>query len=502
MSTEANEKIGNNSCSPAEQLKRALESKCLQSMLHGTAGAFSIRYWFINEYINYVNQLDSNTAYKPGGKTHKKEMDLKEIYGFIRKLAGKKEDDPIDILFVSRNRNVKIRTESGEIDGDYIFYSIIDELKKSFPQLRFKMLVIDDSTNKYEYASLFDLLRSVYYAIERSVMWTYRGNETTKLLNDYGCSSVSICASAFFNFRPLLRHMLIGYSMKNMLDSHMPRVIVFNDDCFYTKPLGNKDIKVIVLQSARMVEYGESCRSFVFQEPGLRPDYFLSSGKIFGEIKDKWHIADKVAVTGLPRYDILSKANKIYSRSDFLKRYNINPEHRIVLWSTQCHVFSDEENTANFEEIFGAVKDLKDVTLAIKQHPAEEERYTEEILRRIKEDEINAVITPKDSDTYELLSVCDLMITRHSTTAMEAVALNKPVIILNLSGKPDPVEYVAEGVALGVYRNGNLRSAIERLLKDDSALASNRERYIEKYLYKIDGKATQRVLDIIMRSID
>jgi UDP-N-acetylglucosamine 2-epimerase len=94
------------------------------------------------------------------------------------------------------------------------------------------------------------------------------------------------------------------------------------------------------------------------------------------------------------------------------------------------------------------------------------------------------------------------MITRHSTTATEAVALNKPVIILNLSGEPDPMGYVKEGVALGVYKGKDLKPAIEKLLKDDSGLAKNRERYIEKYLYKVDGKASERVVGVICEMIE
>jgi CDP-glycerol glycerophosphotransferase (TagB/SpsB family) len=274
----------------------------------------------------------------------------------------------------------------------------------------------------------------------------------------------------------------------------------------YTKPLDDNakiiyNKRFIVLQSARMAEYGEELRSYIFQEPGLRPDCFLASGKTFGEMKKKWRIADNIVVTGLPRYDILGRAGEVYSKSDFRKRYNINLNYKIIHWSTQCHVFSREENEANFKAVFGAMKKLKDVTLVIKQHPSESEKFTEEIKRHIKVHGANAIVVPKNSDTYEQLFACDLMITRHSTTAMEAVALDKPVIILNLSGEPDQVEYVKEGVALGVYKEIDLHVALERLLSDDSDLAVRRERYIEKYLYKIDGKATERVIKIIINSL-
>jgi UDP-N-acetylglucosamine 2-epimerase len=211
---------------------------------------------------------------------------------------------------------------------------------------------------------------------------------------------------------------------------------------------------------------------------------------------------DSVVVTGQPRYDILYHANKIYDKEEFLKRYKINPNHKIVLWATQCHGLSNEENIKNFKAVFETMQNIKNATLIIKQHPGEGEKYTKMIEKYLSTYKISAVVTPKSSDTYELLFVCDLMMTKNSTTAMEAIALNKPVIVLNLSGEPDVVDYVEQGVALGVYKEDDLKPAIEKLLKDDAELAKNRGRYIEKYLYKIDGKATERVVNLIMQTIE
>ena len=211
---------------------------------------------------------------------------------------------------------------------------------------------------------------------------------------------------------------------------------------------------------------------------------------------------DSVVVTGQPRYDILYYADKIYSKDKNFKKFEINLDYKIILWITQCHGLSNEENIKNFKAVFETMQNLKDVTLIIKQHPGEGKEYTKMIEKYLNSYKINAVVTPKDSDTSGLLYACDLMITRHSTTAMEAVVLNKPVIILNLSGEPDPVEYVKEGVALGVYDEKDLKATIDKLLKDDSELAKNRGKYIEKYLYKLDGKATERVVNLIAEMVN
>lgn len=290
---------------------------------------------------------------------------------------------------------------------------------------------------------------------------------------------------------------LIAYEFNAIFSLICPKLILSNDDCFYTKPLNNINRKVMVLQSAGMIEVLEECRSLIFEEESLLPDYYLSSGTFFADIKSRHHIARKVETTGLPRYDVLYSAPQVYSRDAFFKIQRIDPNKRMLLWATQSHVLSLEENSATVKAMLEASNEITDAILVIKQHPAEGEEHTRFLEEMIRECQSDAIITPKDSDTYELLSVCDLHITKTSTTAREAAAMNKPVIILNLSGQEDGVEYTREGVAVGVYSSEKLKDAIASLLEDDSNLRQNRKKYIEKYLYRIDGKATERVVNLM-----
>lgn len=207
---------------------------------------------------------------------------------------------------------------------------------------------------------------------------------------------------------------------------------------------------------------------------------------------------DSVVVTGSPRYDSLYYADKIYNKNKIFKQLNLNSSKKMILWTTQTHGFPLDENKKNIFAVYNAIKSLKNVQLVIKLHPSEDQKASP----YKKDKSFEPVIIGRKADTQALLFISDLLITRHSTTAMEAVALNKPVIILNLSGEPDPVEYVKEGVALGVYKEDDLKPAIEKLLEDDSELAKNRKRYIEKHLYKVDEKASERVVDLIEKMIE
>jgi hypothetical protein len=206
---------------------------------------------------------------------------------------------------------------------------------------------------------------------------------------------------------------------------------------------------------------------------------------------------DSVVVTGSPRYDIIYQADKIYDKNKICKQLNLDQSKKMILWTTQTHGLPIDENDKNISAVYNAVKSLKNVQLVIKLHPAEDQKaslYT-------KDKSFEPVIIGRNADTLALIFTCDLLIARYSTTVMEAVALNKPVIILNLSGEPDPVDYVKEDVALGVYKEEDLTPAFEKLLKDDSELAGNRKKYIEKHLYKIDGKATERVVTLLEQQI-
>lgn len=204
-----------------------------------------------------------------------------------------------------------------------------------------------------------------------------------------------------------------------------------------------------------------------------------------------------VVVTGQPRYDRMIDLNSRSVRSELMERWNLDPSKKIVLWTTQCHGISDSENELNFQTVFDSISLIENVQLIIKQHPGEPKRYDTMIREHLRKYSIDARIIAKDADTLGLLAASDLVLLLHSTVGLEAVALKKPLIVMNLGGRPDITTYVQEGVACGVYKPEDLKPTIEQLLRDDSCLARNREEFIRKYLYRDDGKAAERVVALI-----
>lgn len=206
---------------------------------------------------------------------------------------------------------------------------------------------------------------------------------------------------------------------------------------------------------------------------------------------------ESLTVIGNPRYDILVSIKRNYSKQDVLNEYGVNTNKKILLWTTQSIGLPDQENIANLKAISDLMDSNLPCTLIIKQHPREGDYYTRMINKHLCLPRQDIFLVPKMADTLLLIRACDVMITKFSTTAIEALALEKELLIMNFSGVPDKVGYVQEGVARGVYKPDELPRAVERILNNSCSLAQNRNAYIQKYLYKIDGKATSRVVSII-----
>ncbi len=234
------------------------------------------------------------------------------------------------------------------------------------------------------------------------------------------------------------------------------------------------------------------------------PDRTLVGGQYYQRLLTELggYPSSSILVTGQPRYDALADAKNRFPRNQYCEEYGIDPAHKIVLWATQCQGLGDEENERNYDAVFCTMKRLTGVTLVLKKHPGERREHIERAEQHLQDRAISVVIPSKDSNTYMHLACCDAMVTKSSTTATEAIVLDKPVIILNLSEEPDRVEYVREGVAHGVYRKEDLESAIKKALGGGGDLGGHRERFKQEYLMRCDGKATERVASIITSSMD
>jgi len=212
---------------------------------------------------------------------------------------------------------------------------------------------------------------------------------------------------------------------------------------------------------------------------------------------------DSVVVVGRSSYDILAKADEIFNREKTFEKLNLDRKKKLIVWTTNSHAYRKEANEKLFQTVCETFKELsKDFELVIKLHPNEfDTTIHKEIAKKVG---VVPVII-KDIDVYEILYACDLMLTEFSTTGIEAAILNKPIITLHFAGHPDLGEYVKKGVALGCYKEEDLIINIKKALYDKETqekLKKAREKFIYEHAYLQDGKATERICNLIEEMIN
>jgi hypothetical protein len=207
--------------------------------------------------------------------------------------------------------------------------------------------------------------------------------------------------------------------------------------------------------------------------------------------------AQRVISVGNMQFDSIAKIDKERAAKQVRKDLSIGPEERLVLWTTQVHSWAREEFEATTIAVAKALSELPRAQLIVKQHPMETRGQKEELQRHLQPLGQRVVFAPKERDIMVLILSADVVITKDSTTGLEAVAAKKPLIVLNLSGVEDKVDYAKEGAAVGIYRASDLRAAIDNAFADGSNSEGRHQGYVKRYLLELDGKAAKRVADLV-----
>lgn len=222
---------------------------------------------------------------------------------------------------------------------------------------------------------------------------------------------------------------------------------------------------------------------------------------------------DMLAVTGNPRFDVLSRGVNI-DKNSLYQKIGINTNKGLIIYATQPHVGltandSPLEKEISLREVINAMKEFPDKQLVIKLHPSEPKKTYESMTI----DRYRSILNEMNSDAillerinlYELISICELVIILNSTVGLEAMILEKPVIAINLTNQPDKVPYAESGAAIGVHKAEDIVPAIKKALYDIQVrkeLESNRKKFVYDYAYIQDGQASKRVADLIIQMIE
>jgi len=226
---------------------------------------------------------------------------------------------------------------------------------------------------------------------------------------------------------------------------------------------------------------------------------------VSGQISYDWLVnnnvdKDRLLITGLPQFDRYLNSNPIdisrTSKSKVCQNFALNPGKPIILFATQHsnlgsrlinYHLSPYENYSIIEAVTKALFPYKNkLTLVIKLHPASQDNSSA-YANIIKTLGLDCIIT-KYYDTFSLVAASEIVITPWSTVGAEALLLNKQLITLNLTKRPEIMPYAEYKAAFSANSQKDLDIFFEKYMKNDSKISQDKISNFNKLYNNTNGK--------------
>lgn len=230
--------------------------------------------------------------------------------------------------------------------------------------------------------------------------------------------------------------------------------------------------------------------------------FYATRFAAWGEISAEWMIArgvphERLVITGQPRLDTLVNLPLTLTRETLCAQLNLTPDGFWLLWAMDP--IPKLENDRILETLLEAVSQLNWCYLIIRPHPGNQQLGW--ISDRVRKRE-RVVISSAQEPLYDMLNIVNAIVIQGSTVGIEAMAMDKPVLVLQEGDFPGNALYVQSGAAVKVSLAVELCQELAKIYHCQQAgipdsYASGRREFIRRYLLKVDGQSAKRVAEAI-----
>jgi hypothetical protein len=196
--------------------------------------------------------------------------------------------------------------------------------------------------------------------------------------------------------------------------------------------------------------------------------------------------ADSIKVTGSPNISLASHRQS--DQPAIRSRLGLDGDAFVVLYfGAPLHVVpTDSEHLRAFLASCSSMPQIKAV---LRPHPSDlsgPRRYRSAAMAAGIQASVAAA-----ADPLELILAADVVISHNSTTALDAMALERPVIHINMSGSADLFRFVEDGGALRATSAEELSAQLRSLIRPDARVPQVRRQlaYVGRYYAPIANPA-------------
>jgi hypothetical protein len=270
---------------------------------------------------------------------------------------------------------------------------------------------------------------------------------------------------------------------------------------FFAKKLG---IPSVVLQHGTITPLHPAGtpdpRDVNFADPGSSSWPFPDVMALYGEfgrramIQSNWP-PELLRVTGAPRWDFLPGCDRHYSREQTCARLGLDAAKPLFVYLGTD--LASQEARSVIRTICRALDSIEGAQLIVKLHPFDrEEAVVREVLRA--EGRASAPVFRQGS-LFEFVVAGDLVLSVTSTAVIEAALIGRPVVVVDPERRDYagifPYEFVKTAATVP-----DLAGILTRWISDGdyrSQWMSKREAFVADQCYRADGKATERLCELL-----
>jgi hypothetical protein len=227
----------------------------------------------------------------------------------------------------------------------------------------------------------------------------------------------------------------------------------------------------------RTAVFGDAARRFLVEQGGYAPAALVT--------------------TGSPRFDqLLAEAQRL-DREALRASLGVAANEPLFVVASRFRGIRETHRSIGraFPSLVAAVEALG-ARAVVKPHPAEPATAYEAVVTAARSTRVR--VLPPSADLVSLLVAGDALVTVESLSAVEALVLGRPVVLLDTPTNLQAL--VEQGVALGVPAGADPAGVLRRAVADAAtrdALAAARGHYLSDVAMGVDGRATARIAALV-----
>jgi hypothetical protein len=245
-------------------------------------------------------------------------------------------------------------------------------------------------------------------------------------------------------------------------------------------------------------------------------------------VKFQSYDRDRIVITGYPHFDFLTSQEAFMPRKEVLSTCGFPPDSRYILYVSGSAYCPDEpdiiEKVANWIDDGSLSPDTHLVIRPYLGSRSKDKEFDQKKFARLTTRSKIYYYDTKSWDTIadsiffaNLMRHASVVMCVYSTVFLEASLYDRPLLAATFDGyhkRPyhrsirrfADFEHFKDVLSLGaikqVFDFPALKSALRAYLADDTLDAPAREMFRRETCYMLDGKASSRILDLIVKSVD